>query len=364
VSCQFSVLLRLRRGLTAGVLATLALCGHAASAPPRFAVTVVGPLAPEQSFVGSALNAAGQVAGTLSETGRQPIAVLWAPGGALRRLGYLPGHGAQSHATALNGAGMVVGRSGSAGSGRAFSWTQAGGMVDLGALLPGARATSAVSVNDAGQVILQEYAFVNHSAQGSHAWAWTAAAGLAAIEPTFPGLYVSARGSNRLGQVTGYAGTPTGWEAFIWTPGSGTQTLGRPAGWYNGTAGNAINDDGVVVGDSTVGCCVNAVKWTPQDGWTGLGYIPNFVGYSDAFAINHAGVIVGGSAKGEDAHDVAAIWFPGRKALDLMQFIDPADPLKASLKLTSAVGINDAGQILANGTLDGRAQAVVLTPIE
>lgn len=363
MSLQFAVAGRLRRVLTAGVLATLALCGHAASVPPRFAVTVVGPLSPEQSFVGSALNAAGQVAGTLSESGRQPIAALWTPGGAVRRLGYLPGHGAQSLATALNGAGMVVGRSGSVGNGRAFSWTQAGGMVDLGALLPDAR-TSAVSVNDAGQVVLQEYTFAHHSAQDSQAWAWSAAAGLVAIEPTFPGRDVSASGSNRFGQVTGYAGTPTGWEAFIWTPGSGTQTLGRPVGWFNGTMGNAINDDGVVVGGSTVGCCVNAVKWTRQDGWTSLGYIPNATGYSVAFAINGAGVIVGGSAKGEGSRDVAAIWFPGHKVLELMQLIDPADPLKPSLKLTSAVGINDAGQILANGTLDGRAQAVVLTPIE
>jgi probable HAF family extracellular repeat protein len=354
----------LRRALAAGVLATLALAGHAASGAPRFAVTVVGPLAPTQTFVGAAINAAGQVAGTLSETGRQPIAALWSPGGSVRRLGYLPGYGAQSHATALNAAGMVVGWSGSAGDGHAFTWTKADGMVDMGLLLPDARATSAVSVNDAGQVVLQEYTFVGHGALGTHAYAWTAAEGLVALEPTFPGLSVSAKGSNQLGQVTGYTGTPTGWEAMIWTRGSGMQALGRPAGWYNGTQGYAINDHGVVVGDSTVGCCVNAVKWTPEDGWTGLGYIPNFLGYSDAFAINNDGVIVGGSAKGEDAHDVAAIWFPGHKALDLEPFIDPADPLKPTLKLTSAVGINDAGQILANAKLDGRAQAVVLTPIE
>ena len=352
------------RNALACALGTILFAIHVDSraAAPRYTVTVVGPLAPTQSFVGAAINARGQVAGTLTNAGELPVAAVWKPGKPVHAIGYLVGLGAQSKAAALNGDGMVVGTSGAPGHSHAFAWTHDDRMTDLGALLPDVRASSAMSVDDAGEVVLEENVIVGGALAGGHAWTWRADQGLAEIVPTFAGASVFAKGINQLGQVTGYSGTPTGWEAMIWTRATGMQTLGRPVGWYDGTSGVAINDAGEVVGDSTVGCCIGAVAWTSQGGWVSLGGLPNLFGYSAAFAVNNAGVIVGGTAKGGDSHDVAAIWFPGHPVADLSNFIDPADPLAGVVKLTSAVGINDAGQILANGTLDGRAQAVVLTP--
>ena len=60
--------------------------------------------------------------------------------------------GSRSSAVAVNDAGQVVGWSGLDGAGaHAFSWTAAGGMIDLGTL--GGSGSYASAVNDAGQVV-------------------------------------------------------------------------------------------------------------------------------------------------------------------------------------------------------------------
>ena len=82
-------------------------------------------------------------------------------------LGTLRGH-PRSHATAVNDNGQVVGLSSPADglSTRAFSWTQAGGMVDLGTL--GGSVAHALAVNETGQVVGQ-----STQADGSfHAVLW------------------------------------------------------------------------------------------------------------------------------------------------------------------------------------------------
>jgi probable HAF family extracellular repeat protein len=346
-----------RAGFGAALLA-LQFAVHAET--PSYRITVVGPLAADQTFVAAALNRRGEVAGTLTDA-RGSTAAVWAPGASVRRIGHLPGGGAHSTAAAINAAGMVVGTSGAPQFHRAFAWTREGGMIDLGALLPEGLVTEATAVNDAGLVAIEAWPRHSHGF-GASAYVWSAAAGVQRIEPTVEGAAVRVRGLNQLGQATGYSGTSTGWEAMIWSAADGMRTLGRPEGWYNGTDGAAINDHDQVVGNSTVGCCVNGVSWTPEEGWRALGYLPNYLGYSDALAVNNDGIIVGASAAGAVVHAVAAIWFPGHEIANLNHFIDPADPLAGLVVLGSAVGINDAGQIVANATLDGRAQAVVLTP--
>ena len=63
--------------------------------------------------------------------------------------------GSYSYASAVNDSGQVVGYSGTAGSfaSHAFSWTQKGGMVDLGTLGGSDGYSSASAVNDSGQVV-------------------------------------------------------------------------------------------------------------------------------------------------------------------------------------------------------------------
>ena len=77
-------------------------------------------------------------------------AFVWSGPETLRDLGTLGGDG--SFAYAVNGSGLVVGRSTTAGgSEHAFAWTAAGGMVDLGTL--GGPGSAAKFVNDAGTIV-------------------------------------------------------------------------------------------------------------------------------------------------------------------------------------------------------------------
>ena len=76
--------------------------------------------------------------------------------------------GSQSSASDVNTSGQVVGAS----NGRAFLWTQAGGMIDLGTL--GGSYSAARALNANGQVVGGS----SLSDGAGHAFSWTPASGM------------------------------------------------------------------------------------------------------------------------------------------------------------------------------------------
>jgi probable HAF family extracellular repeat protein len=141
-----------------------------------------------------------------------------------QNLGVLPSQ-SDSAAYAVSGDGStVVGASGS----RAFRWTGAGGMVDLGTL-PGMLWARGEAASTNGSTIVGRY-----STGSELGFRWTSTGGMAAL-PLMTGTTsalrpraVSGDGKVVIGQVVDFAGVPGGQGAFgcfIWTPSGGTQPL-------------------------------------------------------------------------------------------------------------------------------------------
>jgi probable HAF family extracellular repeat protein len=159
------------------------------------------------------------------------------------------------------------GWSNAAGYGRAFRWTAAGGMQDLGTL--GGSWSTAYGVSADGSVVVGRAA---NAAGQWRAFRWTAAGGMQDLG-TLGGDWSEAHGVSADGSVvvgwTGNAGRQ--WRAFRWTAARGMQDLGTLGG--NWSEAHGVSADGSVV----VGWAANAAgqgrafRWTAARGMQDLG---------------------------------------------------------------------------------------------
>ena len=189
--------------------------------------------------LGHNVNDSGQAVGQSDTSGAGPHAFLWSQG-AMIDLGVTTG-GTASWAYAVNGNGQVVGQSTGTGVSHGFSWTQAGGMVDLGQ-------GWANAVNGSGQVVGVSYANVDNAQRAS---SWTQAGGMVDLG-TLGGSRSQALAINTSGQVVGISrtGGDSAQRGFLWTPAGGMVDLGTLGG--SDSAVNAMNDSGWVVGSSNL----------------------------------------------------------------------------------------------------------------
>ncbi|MGH2880350.1 MAG: hypothetical protein ACRDK4_12195, partial [Solirubrobacteraceae bacterium] len=255
----------------------------------------------------SEVNDDGQIVGYSFTPDERPNAYSWTQQLGLVDLGTLTG-GSESRATRVNGRGQVVGwadttsvQPGSdSGIRHAFSWTQAGGMVDLGTF--GGAASTAAAVNDNGQVI-------GYSDLASGAWRaflWTRGGGMLDLG-TLGGTTSTAHAISNDGQVAGQSTTahngPT--HAFSWTLATGMVDLGTLGG--SGSVARGVSNNGQVVGYSeTAGGATHAFSWTQGGGIVDLGTLPGDSS-SYAEAVNDSGQVVGWSVNAA-GHSHAVLW--------------------------------------------------------
>jgi probable HAF family extracellular repeat protein len=223
----------------------------------------------------------------------------------------------------------------------AFSYT-GGTMTDLGTL--GGRSSYASGINDAGQI-------VGTADNGTAVRAFIYQSGtmtdLGALQ-TNGESHASA--INNLGHVVGYATVAGHQHAFLHDGGS-MLDLGTLGG--SSSFATDINDAGVIVGYSDSGSGSHAfarVGGTMID----LGTLGG--DFSRANAINNDGKIVGYSSIAGGAFH--AFLYESGILTDLNDLI----PTGTGWTLTTALDINDAGQIVGAGSFNGITSAYLLNP--
>jgi probable HAF family extracellular repeat protein len=288
------------------------------------------------------INDSGQVVGDSYTSDDSDHAFIW-QNGVMTDLDTLGG--GYSYANGINSSGQVVGCSLTSDySYHAFIW-QNGVMTDLGTF---GSDTYAYGINDSGQVA--GYSMISNG--NYHAFIWQN--GVMTDLGTLGGGYYNgsrAWGINNSGQVAGYSYTSDGSDHFfIWQNGVMTDlgTLGGTGSYVGG-----INDSGQVVGSYITSYGpYHAFIW--QNGvMTDLGTLGG--GYSYANGINNSGQVVGDSYTSDGSYH-AFIWQNGT-----MTDLNTLLPENSGWELQRAGDINNSGQIVGAGVINGQYRAFLFT---
>ena len=362
-------------GLSAiGLVACLAigiptLCAQQNYAQHMYRLTDLGVVSGMTASEPAAINNLGQVVGT-STVGPLGCAFRYAN----NRMVDIGGTG--SRAFGISETGMVVGDFAQMEplTPNHAALFRKGRPLDLG-VLQGALYSRANAVNSNGFVV--GYSGSEFDSDNSRAFVWSLATGMLDIG-TFRGPYSQATAINDANYVTGNAsiadaiGARHAFLYQVW-PGYGPQKPMRDLGTLGGVSsyGTAINMTNHVVGYSTLNTRSDVVHAFLFGGkrLIDLGSLtPNlpWADYSVALGINNSDKIVGYSYVGSDNVKQAAFvygTFPQSGMLNLNDLISPNT--EQQYWLFAATAINDQGQITAcaYSGADGLTHAVLLTPL-
>jgi probable HAF family extracellular repeat protein len=313
-----------------------------------YTITDLGTLSGSTHCVPQKINGQGAVVGSCV-VANQNQAFLWTPTYGMRALGTLPGD-TGSVAYGINSSNQVVGESiSSSGMPRAFSWSAATGMRRLPPVGPSV--SVAEGINDSGEIVGVYYPV---NLLTPRAALWPKSGGLVDLG-TLGGSVAAAEAINNAGEIVGYSTTsnvpfaPS--PAFLWTQGGGMQNLGTLGG--DSAEAYAINNSGEVFGGSNTSPdeAFDAFFWTQRTGMQSLG-----AGYaSTILAANDSGQLVGQFLGFESP----LLWTPTHHTQNLNDLI----PTNSGWTLNSANGINQMGQIVASGEINGETHAALLVPV-
>jgi probable HAF family extracellular repeat protein len=331
-------------------LSVIVLTLVAMAGAQSYTVTDLGLLPETTLCVPAAINNHGEVVGFCNNNGNSNTAraFFWSAANGMEDLGTLSGD-VWSVAKGINNLGEVVGSSVSNSSSHAFIWTASQGMR---ALAQFSESNSAFGVNDSSEVV---GSFSSNDGVNNQAFLWTKTGGVQTLGSL--GGASSAVAINNAGQIVGNASTqPYGGDdhAFLWTASGGMQDLGTLAGGTDSTAA-AISPSGDVFGGSNTpnNGGEEAYFWSQNTGMHSLNIGPT----SSAAAVNSSNEVVG---ELERYPETAFLWTKDKGSQNLNDLI----PQGSGWRLWEAYGINNSGQIAVYGSIGlGSGHAVLLTPV-
>jgi probable HAF family extracellular repeat protein len=361
------------RTVAAFTLTTALPALAAAQTLPTYHVTEL-PSPAGLACVATTINDAGVAGGTCATNGAANYgAIVWT-NGQPSMLGLLPG-GNYAGVTAINSLGVAVGDATWLGSPRpqAFVSTASGllnfdpnnggnshaiGIMDNGVIF--GNMTKSLSGNTASWNIVMWTPDPGHPGRYKENFLPKLQGG----DPKFVGVF--SWQSNRVGQVVGWVtNTDIGQLGGFWNNDAAHTVVALQAlAGGNHSLAWAINDLGQAAGESNAPDFMeHATMWlndaahTPVD----LGMLPGDT-YASAQGINSSGQVIGFSLAGVFptwSAPRAFLWQNGQMQ-ELATLIDPADGFWT---IDAVYHINNAGQIIATGTTNGRSASVLLTPI-
>ena len=221
--------------------------------------------------------------------------------------------------------------------------------------------TNAVSINDAGQLLFDYDESDYQPRVPSYIWDKNNTLTLVNSEP--------ATAINSVGQVVGstFASDRSGpGRGFLWSEGNTTylDAAGScpsfPSTCFSNTTTTALNDLGQVVGagpiESLSNSFTHALLWSdPKNNPVGTDLGTLGGSSSEADGINNKGQVVGFSTTGSGTEQHAFLW--NGNIVDLNGLI-----ANSGWDLTSALKINNHGQIIGTGSFNGQQRGFLLTP--
>ncbi len=288
------------------LLATVA--GMASANPPEPGFWLVGlPPSGENGQVG-ALNQDGSMAAGGNALAASVASFTWTQAGGRFDFGALPGMPLVNYATGLSDNGVVAGTTGAGVKSRAYRWAGSGPPQDLGVPM-GTSRSFGTGVSGNGNVVVGYGESGSMGGFAGQAFRWTPASGMQGLGWLKPMSVrsqangVSRDGSTIVGRNMDFNLTD---EAFIWTEATGMQALPNLPNALLSAEAHAVNADGsVVVGDSVgPNNYVNPVRWT-KAGVENLTVGSAFQG-GVAYAVSDDGNVIGGSGW---------IWTPATKMM-------------------------------------------------
>ena len=330
---------------TAGNVPNLWGAAHAFLWTRKDGMIDLGPTGPRYLSYAGAMNDRGQVVGYANAPSGHYHAFVWSQQIGMLDIGTLGGW--MSFARDINNSGMVVGTSYVAHGGmHAFVWKPDGGIRDLGTL-PGGLESWGYFVNESGDVA--GYSRAGYGAY--HAFLWTQSKGMIDLG-TLGGYYSEPTAMNNSGDIVGYSWTASG-EAhgFFWSKRTGMVDIGTMGGEKGGESiAWAVNNKGQVVGEAEDDLWVRrAFLWSPQQGlMQGFEYQDE----AKALAVNDSGLVAGDTWV--DGHPRAFVW----SAQDGLMVLPTLGG-----QYSSFGAMNDRGEIVgAAETATGHYNAVLWAP--